>query len=436
MELSTMIDVAKREAITGEGNRDRFGNPVDPSVGYAWGRIITGEVTEAKRQEQAYAIIRDRYARLGDPAIFNLTGLIRGFPLSERDDDALRSYVHYIARAPDRLERLGLDRIGGNPVDHAGFLATRVSAGMLAIMLALLGRGDRVLSLVPGDRSHPSIGRAVEIAGGRFQEVRAIDALDDALGEEPGPKLVVITTISPSKRHLPLEDTKRAIEAAHASGALAVVDDAHMAARLALYSEPPALALGADLAVWSLDKHLPGPRSGFIAGTRDLVARVKARALSLGLEAQLAQRIAGYRALENFDPGPIRAAAALAHRVLDRISPETDGRGYLAGAGVALSGEDFLELAAKRAGLRTPPLTPIEALAFSALSILRSHGAVTIPAVGMPGAACTFRLMMYPDGERLGEEGFVDVWRAALTATSEALHDPARVRRELLGDEN
>jgi L-seryl-tRNA(Ser) seleniumtransferase len=109
------------------------------------------------------------------------------------------------------------------------------------------------------------------------------------------------------------------------------------------------------------------------------------------------------------------------------------GRGYLAGAGVAVGGEDFLEIALARAGRDSTTLVPIEALAFAAITILEKFCAVTIPAVGMPGASCTFRLMMYPDGERFGERTFVEAWNAAVEAAASALAEPERVRAALLG---
>jgi len=235
---------------------DRFGNPIERSVGYARGEIISDDIAEAARQRHAYNILRDRYSKFGDAEIFNLTGLIRGFPFADGDEDALRSYVHYIPRSRDRLEQAALARLGGNET-HDGFLAARVSSAMLAVMLALLRPGERVLSLVPADRSHPSIIRAVDIVGGEFREEIGIDAYETAIGEYR-PSMVVITTICPSKHHLPLTDTTRAIELARRIGALVILDDAHMAARISLYDEPPALGLGVDVALWSLDKHLRG----------------------------------------------------------------------------------------------------------------------------------------------------------------------------------
>lgn len=418
----------------GDATRDRFGNIRDPKVGYARGRVITGEVAEAQRQQRAYAIIRDRFARLGDAGVFNLTGLIRAFPFEDGDKDAMRSYVHFIARSQNELEQLALARMGGDPARHDGFLSTRVTAGMLAVMLTLLKPGERVLSLVAADRSHPSVKQAVDLAQGRFEETTDIEAFSAALRRDPKPAMVVLTMISPSKNHLPRPVAERAVREAQAAGALVLLDDAHMAARISLYDEPPALAYGApDVAVWSLDKHVPGPRSGFVAGRIELVKRIRARALSLGVEAQLGQYIAGTHAVEAFDPEVIRAAARLSEGVLAALGPEMDGKGYLAGAGVAVGGEDFLEIALRRSRKNATDVVPIEAVAFASMKILESHGAVMIPAVGMPGAACTFRLMMYPDGERFGERSIVEAWRYGMDSLCQALDDPDQIRLALHG---
>ena len=52
----------------------------------------------------------------------------------------------------------------------------------------------------------------------------------------------------------------------------------------------------------------------------------------------------------------------------------------------------------RRARRNRAAMVPIEAVAVASTRILEEHGGVTIPAVGMPGAACTFRIMMDPDG--------------------------------------
>lgn len=412
--------------------RDRFGHAIDPKVGYARGPVITDEVAEARRQRRAHEIIRARYARLGDDGIFNLTGLIRAFPIEAGDHEAMRSYVHFIARSQDELESLALARLGGDPKRHEGFLSTRVTAGMLAIMLTLLEPGDRVVSLVADDRSHPSVKQAVELARATFEEVKDLASFEAAFATGPKPRLVVLTMISPSKKHLPAAIATPAIAAARRAGCLVVLDDAHMAARISLYDEPPGLAHGdPDVVVWSLDKHVAGPRSGFVAGRREHLQRIKARALSLGLEAQLGQVIAGGHAVESFDPAPIRAAGKLSEKILETLKGEMGGKGYLAGAGIAVGGEDYLELALRKARLNTTEVVPIEAVAFASMTILESHGGVMIPAVGMPGSACTFRMMMYPDGTRFGEKRFVEAWHVGLDALAGALGDVEKVRAAL-----
>ncbi len=414
---------------------DRFGNRRDPVVGYARGSIIDTEVAESLRQKRAYEIIRERYAKLGDAGLFNLTGLIRAFPFEPGDDESMRSYIHFIARSQGELEAAALRRLGAANGVHDGFLATRISAAMIAVMLVLLEPGDRVLSIVPADRSHPSIKQAVNLARGVFDEVVGIEAFSEVLAKGPAPKVVAITAISPSKHHLPSADVVTAISLAHACGARVVLDDAHMASRIAIYDEPPSLALAEkpDVAVWSLDKHMGGPRSGFVSGEAGLVRKIKARALALGVEAQLGQYIAGWHAVEHFDPAPVKAAARLAEGVFDHLQGAMGGRGYIAGAGLAVGGEDFLDIVLAKAGRDRCALAPIEVVAFASMTILERLGAITIPAVGMPGAACTFRLMMYPDGERFGQSRFVEAWHTAVDAAVAALDRPDQIQATLFG---
>lgn len=424
---------------TAQGNttgirRDRFGNAIDPTVGYARGAVITDEIAESLRQQRAYAIVRDRYQRFGDDGVFNLTGLIRAFPFEEGDAEAMRSYVHFIARSRGELEQLAIERMGGDTARHDGFLATRITAGMLATMLTVLKPGDRVVSLVAADRSHPSVRQGVVVAQGTFEEFIDIDAFETAVATGQTPRAVVITTISPSKNHLAQAIVERAAAAARRQGALVILDDAHMAARISLYDEPGGLALAdADVAVWSMDKHLGGPRSGFIAGKRDIIRAVKARALSLGVEAQLGQYIAAAHAVAAFDPEPIRAAAKMSEGIRDALLSETEGKIYLAGAGVAVSGEDFLEIALRRTNRDASSIVPIEAVAFASMRILEKHGGVMIPAVGMPGAACTFRIMLYPDGVRFGQKTILEAWQTGMGDLIAALDETDGIAGTLLG---
>src|SRR5690606_32646439 len=107
---------------------DLLGNAKDPAVGYARGGILGTEVDEVRRQRLAYQRIRERYETDGDDGIFNLTGLIRGFPLRDEDRPSLPSYLHYVARYNGELETEALGLLRGDPKEHDCFLATRVSS--------------------------------------------------------------------------------------------------------------------------------------------------------------------------------------------------------------------------------------------------------------------------------------------------------------------
>ena len=52
--------------------------------------------------------------------------------------------------------------------------------------------------------------------------------------------------------------------------------------------------------------------------------------------------------------------------------------------------------------------------------LLRDDGLITIPITGYPGAAPTFRIMMHPDGVRLGLEALETAIDATIERTAEA----------------
>jgi L-seryl-tRNA(Ser) seleniumtransferase len=413
---------------------DRFGHAIDPACGYAWGTVLRSHDDEVRRMLAGRALIRTRVAAHGDDAVYNMTGLIRAFPLRPDDLAGLTSQLGFYARFTDEAEELVLKHMGGDPGRHAAAILTRVSAAMLAVMLALDIRGRRVLSLIPGGRSHPSIGKAVELVGGTFEEVTGVAALADRL-QHARPDLLVISPITPQKYHLAAPQVREAAALARARGITVFLDDAHMASRLAFFDEPPALAPGdADLAVWSLDKHVDGPRAAAIAGDRALVERVRTKAFEYGLEAQSGHYVAAVRALEQFDVGRVREVAQMAYPLLEVARRTFGDMAYLAGPGVAVSGEDVVSWALARRGLRATRVVPNEAVSAASFAMLREHGLVTIPTVGMPGAAATFRLMVYPDGPRLGLDGFARAIDTAATVLAEGIHDPALVERAIFGE--
>jgi L-seryl-tRNA(Ser) seleniumtransferase len=101
---------------------------------------------------------------------------------------------------------------------------------------------------------------------------------------------------------------------------------------------------------------------------------------------------------------------------------------------VSISGEDALDIAREIAGSTArPALVPVEANTVVAIEMLASDGILTISAVAMPGSAPVVRLMMYPDGHRLGAEGIAESLHRAFGRLAMMLGDVDATRRLLLG---
>ena len=402
---------------------------------YGQGAILASAAAEARKSTQGRRLIRQRILQSGKDSVYNLTGLVRTFPLSIEDLDNLENqftyYTHYLGRA----EELAMQSMGADAQACSAVLCNRVSAAMVAVMLGTLQRGDRVLSLVGGGRSHPSVQQAVELVGAAFHEVQGLPALEQAL-QQGRWQMLVITPLTPSMYHVPAAVVARATALARAAGQLVFVDDAHMMSRSVFYEEPVAFGLGEiDVAVWSIDKHVPGPRGAAIVGRRQLMPAIAAQAFQFGLEAQSGHYVGMIRGMERFDPEPIRAAGTLARALFQRLHPRFGERLYQGGPGVSFSADDFSEVVYARAGTRETTLVPAEIAITGCFLFLQYHGAITIPITGYPGAAPTFRLMMHPDGGRFGLERLEAAVEETFDRTAALLQQPAAVRQLLLGEE-
>ena len=401
---------------------------------YARGRILSSPENEARKSTQGRRMVQERMLSLGKDSIYNLTGLVRAFPLDPEDLSSLESQFTFYSQFLGRAEELAVNRTGANSRDFVAVMCNRVTSAILAVALGTLQRGDRVLSLVSQGRSHPSVQQAVELVGASFHEVQGIDALERTMGEGLW-RMLVVTPLTPSKYHLPAADVGIAVSLAKERDIIVFLDDAHMMSRSIFYDEPVTFELGdVDLSVWSLDKHVPGPRGAAIVGRVELMERVSSQAFQFGLEAQSGHYVAMLRGMEAFDPGPIREASALARRLYRRFSGKFGGGVYQAGPGVALSAEDFADLVFRRVGSRDTSLVSSEISTVGCFLLLKHHGAITIPITGYPGAAPTFRLMMHPDGGRLGVDRLENAVDDTIDRTGDLLRKPSEVRRLLLGD--
>jgi L-seryl-tRNA(Ser) seleniumtransferase len=361
----------------------------------------------------------------------------RGAALSVDDVTSLTSHVPFFAKFEGEAEPVAILHMGGEPSRHDALILNRVSAANFAVFTTLLSRQDRVVALAPaGGTTHPSVRRPIEMVGAAFEEVHGIEALEQALTGGAPPRFLVITPISASKRHLDLASVSRALVRPRNDRTLAYVDDAHMASRVGFFNEPRTFSMGdVDLAVCSTDKHVAGPRAGVLVGRRDLIATIRSRAYELGLEAQAGQYVGVFNALRDFDPKPIAEAGELARELLVILEGRYGkARVYLGGPGVAISGEDALDIARElRGGTAQPALVPVEASAVVAMHMLAADGLLTIAAVAMPGSAPVVRLMMYPDGCRLGAARIAASLDGGMRRLADMLHDVDGTRRFLLG---
>jgi L-seryl-tRNA(Ser) seleniumtransferase len=94
-------------------------------------------------------------------------------------------------------------------------------------------------------------------------------------------------------------------------------------------------------------------------------------------------------------------------------------------------------MAMERAGLRTPPIVPIEATAALAMLLLRDHGMMTVHFVGLPPGTSALMIKFIPP-ETLARFGGAPIYARAidesLTKLAEILGDTVKVRRLLFGD--
>jgi L-seryl-tRNA(Ser) seleniumtransferase len=415
---------------------DRFGNPFDPIVGYARGTILKGTDEEVQRMLKARHMVGERVRTKGKDSIYDLSGMNRGAGLTEEEVPHLTSHVPFFERFEGKTEPLALKHMGADEQRYRAIIVNRVSAANFIALTTILNPGDKVFALAPaGGSSHPSTVRPIAMAGAEFQQFHAIDELERAWQAQGPPRLLLITPISASKRHIDLAHVQRALALPRATHTLAFMDDAHMASRVGFFREPRTFQVGdVDLAVCSADKHVAGPRAGVFVGRPDLVEEIGSRIYELGLEAQAGQYVGVANALRHFDPEVIRRAGELATELLEVMQGQYGSKAYQGGPGVSISGDDVLAIAMEEAGGKgKPQLVAVEAAGLVAMEMLAQDGILTIGAVSMPGSAPVVRLMMYPDGHKLGVERIAASVENAIDKLGEVVNDVDAAREKLLG---
>ncbi len=305
---------------------------VTSELPYERGQVLRSTADDVAKLRVAWRIVAARHT---DGTLFDFTGLVRSLALPEGAplDDELAPALY-----GERLTELGLEHLGGVRGRDDVFVANRTTAGLVAAMQVLVEPGATVVGFSAG-YSHPAVRRAVRLAGGSLVDVD--DAADLRLDDAA---LLVLTRLAVTYEVLDLDAIERAVAAAGDAGVPVFVDDAG-GARVgpAVFGQPKLLELGADAGVTGLDKYgTSGPRLGLLGGRTELIARIRARAIELGLEARPMLWPAVVESLERYRPERVRELVATTAELADALVAQLGDWPVRTPVAVKLEGEDVL----------------------------------------------------------------------------------------------
>jgi L-seryl-tRNA(Ser) seleniumtransferase len=391
---------------------DSFGNEHAPGLPYARGDVVRGTEDDHAKLRSAWRILE---RRLADGQVFDFTGLERSLDVGDAPpallDDELAPAVYGA-----RLTELALEHLGGTAGRDDVFVANRLTAAVVAAIQVLVRPGDVVVGVSAG-YSHPCVVRAVVLAGGELVDTVGLAGFQEALGRVE-PALVVLTRLAVTYEALPGEELGPIVAAARERGAAVFVDDAG-GARVgpAVLGQPRTLELGADAGATGLDKYgTSGPRLGLVAGRSELVARIRARAIELGLEARPMLYPAVVRSLERYRAERVRELVRTTEEVGAALAARLGGWVVRTPVAVRLEGDAVLGEAMRRAGLEEPPVVPVEATAALAMALLRDHGILTVHFAAVPPGTAALLVKFVPP-ETLERFGGAEAFAAAVDAS-------------------
>ncbi len=406
---------------------DKYGFKIDPAVGYARGPILGSSIAEAKRRLYALQLIRERAAAHGPDSFYNITGLHRDFPLPTENLNHAEEWIGP-AFYWDELEDLALIHFGGGP-DHEIVVLNRCSAGIIAACLALIKPGSQVISLVPGERSHPSIGRGIRLAGAQMLQMNSIEEVSRAL-EGNAVSFMVITGVSSELEVINQNTLLDAISLVHETDVPVLLDDAYgTRLRPIIYDQPMSMQTGANLAVTACDKAgMSGPRAGLMVGEAKYLELVNTKAAELGLEARSPLAAAVWSALKIFNSRKLEEEVAFGSRVYTKLKQKY-GSEYVikSGIGASLPAGNVYELVKEiRADKVDLPVCPAEITTAIGMYWLQKYGIISISALGQPGASIWLRFK--PDPKVISRMGGL---AALISAIDDGIHHVAGIAHSI-----
>jgi L-seryl-tRNA(Ser) seleniumtransferase len=366
--------------------------------------LVNSLTDEVNKRDASLKIIKSILQSDGRKGFYDLTGLAGGFPILDEDKALLETYAGP-AVFEEAIQTLGKIHLGGEKI----LALNRTSSGILAAILALVNKGDEIVHFLPKSPAHPSIPRSAELVGASYREFEDINEFEVCANTS----LVFITGSTMDHEIIDLKDFLRVIEISKSNGIPVFVDDASGARlRTVVYKQPRAMDLGADITITSTDKLMDGPRGGLMSGNTDIIIKIKTKAHQFGLEAQPPLVAGMVRALENLSPERILQAFITKHDLYNGLITEFKGIKETP-TGVMLKSEE-LKFELDNRNIITNFSYDDLAYLFSML-LLRNHGIITIPAVGMPGTSSTIRIdLASNDAERISTENIVESFNETL----------------------
>lgn len=339
--------------------------------------IVDSSLDEVKKRENALSIIKDIVETKGRDELFDLTGLSGGFIASSSEISLLETYVGP-AIFEDDLQEVGIEHLGGEKV----LPLNRTSSGILATILTLVSEGSNVVHYLAELPAHPSIPRSCKLVGANYSETDNFDEF--SIPENTS--LVVVTGSTMDHKVIDEDEFKKVIEMAHEKDIPVMVDDASGARlRTVVFNQAKACDLGADIAITSTDKLMPGPRGGLMAGREELIDKIKVKVNQFGLEAQPPAVLAMLNGIKSFNEDNLINSFSRKDELFDLLS-ERFNNFKKTPTGVMISPEDLNDEIKVSHNLSDNDA----AFVFSFL-LLKDHGIITIPPVSMPGASATIR---------------------------------------------
>jgi L-seryl-tRNA(Ser) seleniumtransferase len=339
--------------------------------------IVNNSLDEVKKRENALSIIKCIVETKGRSFLFDLTGLSGGFIATPSELSLLETYVGP-AIFEDELQEVGIEHMGGEKV----LPLNRTSSGILATILSLVEKDSNVVHYLAKLPAHPSIPRSCGLVGANYSET---DVFEEFTIPE-NTSLVVITGSTMDHKVIDEDEFKKVIEMAHKRDIPVMVDDASGARlRTVVFNQPKACDLGADIAITSTDKLMPGPRGGLMAGKEELIDKIKVKVNQFGLEAQPPAVLAMLNGIKEFKEDNLINSFERKDQLFDLLSSRFN---YFTKTptGVMITAEDLSKEINVSHNLSDNDL----AFVFSFI-LLKEYGIITIPAVGMPGASATIR---------------------------------------------